>query len=258
MTFLFDKTVFGPVHSRRLGVSLGINLLPTNRKVCSFDCLYCECGSLRSDSKVDDSLPSRNEVAEALRTKLDEMAKDGVLPDTITFAGNGEPTLHPEFALIIDDTLALRDLYAPKAKVAVLSNSTQLHRKDVVDALHKVNDCILKIDAGDETTILMLDQPNSVYSLDSTIDLIKQMGDNLVLQTMFVRWEKEGIEYDNADNRHVMLWLDVLRRIKPKRLMIYTIERDTPLQTMWKTPKERLDEIARLAQDIVPEVSISY
>ena len=258
MTFLFDKPIFGPIHSRRLGVSLGVNLLPTTRKVCSFDCLYCECGSLHSELNTLSELPSRELIRSCLHDKLKTMTDNNMLPDVITFAGNGEPTLHPDFKCIIDDTIALKDEFAPNAKVAVLSNATQLHREDVINALKKINDCILKIDAGDEETIKMLDQPNGDYSLNSTINNITKIGSNLVIQTMFVKWRLNDKEYNNADDKHVKQWLDVIKRINPPRVMIYTIDRDTPLQTMWKTPKERLDEIATLAKMFVPSVSISY
>lgn len=258
MTFLFDKPVFGPIHSRRLGVSLGVNLLPTTHKICSFDCLYCECGSLHSQPLNSSKLPSRELIYNSLHDKLKEMSEAGILPNAITFAGNGEPTLHPNFEGIIDDTIVLRDKFAPNAKVSVLSNATQLHRESVVNALGKVNDCILKIDAGNEETISILNQPNCKYSLDNVIKKIKLMGSNLVIQTMFVKWNINGKEYDNTDERHVNQWLEIISLIKPPRLMIYTIDRDTPLQTMWKISKERLDEIGRLAQQFVPSVSISY
>lgn len=258
MTFLFDKAVFGPVFSRRLGISLGMNLLPISHKICTFDCLYCECGALLKDAKRSSSLPSRQQIADELRSKLMEMKAENKLPNTITFAGNGEPTVHPDFRDIISDTLALRNEFAPEAKVAVLSNATQLHNDAVVEALNAVDQCILKIDSGNDDLIQQLNQPNCTYSLEKTIDNISKIENNLIIQTMFVRWMKDNVEYNNADEENVRQWLKVIERIRPPKVMIYTIDRDTPLQTMWKISKERLDEIAHLTEQIVPQVGISY
>ena len=144
-TILYDQIVFGPIHSRRLGISLGMNLLPTDGKICSFDCLYCECG-FNKDRKTNHRMPTREEVREALKERLTRMQAEGIAPDVITFAGNGEPTLHPDFESIIADTIATRDSFFPKAKIAVLSNATQLHKESVVRALSRVEDNILKFD----------------------------------------------------------------------------------------------------------------
>lgn len=256
-TFLFDSTIFGPVHSRRLGISLGINLLPNDRKLCSFDCLYCECGfGRRGDSKA--VLPSRDDVRQQLEAKLQSMVRDGQLPDVLTFAGNGEPTLHRDFAGIIDDTIALRDQYAPRAKVCVLSNASQLHRADVVQALQRVDDNILKLDAGTEEMAIALDRPNYRYSLEHTAQQIAQFGANLIVQTMFVRWQVDGQTMDNSTAECVDSWLKVIERIAPPALMIYTIARDTPLEVMQKISPERLDAIAAMARQIVKKVQVSY
>ena len=256
-TFLFDSTIFGPVRSRRLGVSLGINLLPNDRKLCSFDCLYCECGfGRRTHGKA--SLPSRQDVGQQLEAKLQEMLRRGELPDVLTFAGNGEPTLHHDFAGIIDDTLLLRDRYAPRAKVCVLSNASQLHRADVVAALRKVDDNILKVDAGEEETILGLNRPQYKYSLERTVEQIAGFGDNLIVQTMFVGWHADDVVFDNSTDECVTRWLEIIERIAPPAVMIYTIARDTPLSGMQKTPPQRLDAIAERVRRIVGRVQVSY
>ena len=174
-TFLFDKIVFGPVKSRRLGVSLGINLLPIHRKVCNFDCVYCECGLNMTGTSVDEKLPTREMVSTALRQKLEEMKTKGEAPDVITFAGNGEPTIHPQFAGIIDDTIALRNTYFPSAKISVLSNSTMLHKQDVVEALLKSDQRILKLDSGLESSINQINQPVKAVSV---VKLIEQFQTN--------------------------------------------------------------------------------
>src|ERR1035437_2413611 len=173
-TFLFDKTIFGPVISRRLGISLGINLLPNDSKLCSFDCIYCECGwnPKKRDKKV--ILPTRTEVRTLLRGELLKMNTESIIPDVITFAGNGEPTLHPEFGGIIEDTIQIRNELCPKARIAVLSNSTMLHKASVVEALKKVDDNILKLDSGITSTIILLDQPVGKFDLNKVVDNIKQ------------------------------------------------------------------------------------
>ncbi len=262
-TILFDKAVFGPIHSRRLGVSLGINLLPVNGKVCSFDCLYCECGFSRREAGGSLSpLPTRAEVARQLEHALKAMAADDRRPDVITFAGNGEPTLHPHFAEIMEDTVDLRDRLAPDARICVLSNATRLADAKVVDALALTDEAILKIDSGLEDTVKRLDRPAPGYSLEDTVSRIAalrdRLGDALTIQTMFVSWEQDGVAYDNTSEADVAPWLDILRRIAPPRLMIYTIARETPLQTMAKASPDTLDALAARAREIVPEVSVSY
>ena len=186
-TFLFDKIIFGPVKSRRLGVSLGINLLPTNIKVCSFDCIYCECG--RNPKKFEEKavLPSRMEVQQKLKEKLTEMVAENLLPDVITFAGNGEPTLHSEFAGIIDDTIKLRNQLSPNARIAVLSNATMIHKKQVFQALLKVEDNIQKLDSAFEETIKLIDCPNKNFSLSKTVDQLVAFQGKVIVQTLFIR-----------------------------------------------------------------------
>ena len=263
-TILFDRAVFGPVRSRRLGISLGINLLPENGKVCSFDCLYCECGFSHVSGRKGplSPLPTRAEVARKLEATLKQMAARGEYPDVITFAGNGEPTLNPHFADIIDDTVEMRDHLAPNARVCVLTNATRLSDPAVANALCQVDEAILKIDSGREETVRILDRPASGYSLAKTVEdivaLRDRMGDALAIQTMFVSWEQDGKTYDNTGDADVIPWLDILSRIAPPRLMIYTIDRETPLKTMTKTPPAVLDAIADRAREIVGEVSVSY
>jgi len=261
-TILFDKAVFGPVHSRRLGVSLGINLLPVDGKVCSFDCLYCECGYNPHGKKMS-PLPTRGEVASQLEEVLRKMVADGELPDVITFAGNGEPTLHPHFAEVICDTVALRDKYAPKAKVCVLTNATRIGDPKVAEALCLTDEAILKIDSGLEETVRLLDRPAPGYSLMKTVERMEglhdRLGQALTIQTMFVSWTDEnGEEHDNTREEDVLPWLEILRRLAPPRLMIYTIDRETPLKTMRKAEREKMDAIAERARAIVGEVSVSY
>lgn len=256
-TFLFDEIVFGPVNSRRLGVSLGMNLLPVNKKVCSFDCIYCECGLNGQLGERSGKLPLREEVKEALEKKLLDMQKDGLTPDVITFAGNGEPTLHPDFDGVIDDTIELRNSHCPNARIAVLSNASRLHKKEVVDALLKVDDNIQKLDSGLKETILKLDQPNYPFDLDLTIKQLQDFKGRVIIQTMFVTGEVDGVTIDNTTEADIDAWLGALTKIMPKQVMIYTIERDTPYNSLKKVPLSTLKAIAKKAELNGFKVSVS-
>ena len=226
-TIIYPSPIFGPVHSRRLGISLGINLLPADGKVCSFDCIYCECG-FNEDHRPTLPLPTRELVAERLEAKLKEMNAEGQLPDVLTFAGNGEPTCHPHFAEIIDDTIRLRDQYCPKAKVSVLSNSTMIHRQQVHDALMKVDNNILKLDTVDPIYINKVDHPNGTYDVAQIIERLKAFNGHVIIQTMFMRGEAAGESVDNTGEEYVGPWLEAVKEIKPQQVMIYTIDRETP------------------------------
>ncbi len=237
-TIIYPSPIFGPVQSRRLGISLGINLLPRDGKVCSFDCIYCECG-FNEDHRPTLPLPTREEVATALEHKLQLMAEDGQMPDVLTFAGNGEPTCHPHFAEIIDDTIRLRDQYCPKAKVSVLSNSTMIHRKAVHDALMRVDNNILKLDTVDADFINKVDHPNGTYDVEAIIERMKAFNGHLIIQTMFLK----GPDIDNTTDDYVAPWLDAVKDIAPQQVMIYTIDRETPDQSLRKASREELDAI---------------
>ena len=257
-TIIYPSPVFGPVHSRRLGISLGINLLPADGKVCSFDCIYCECG-FNEDHRPTLPLPTREEVAAKLEEKLQQMAAEGQLPDVLTFAGNGEPTCHPHFPEIIDDTIRLRDQYCPKAKVSVLSNSTMIHRQTVRDALMRVDNNILKLDTVDPIYINKVDHPNGTYDVEKIIDRMKAFNGHIIIQTMFMRGEirREGVRregekesgvksqesVDNTGEEYVGPWLEAVKAIKPQQVMIYTIDRETPTQGLLKATHEQLDAI---------------
>ncbi len=256
-TFLFDKIIFGPVRSRRLGVSLGINLLPVDSKVCSFDCIYCECGLNPGKREKKSELPARERVAEDLEKKLREMTGNGMPPDVITFAGNGEPTLHSEFSGIIDDTIFLRDKYCAGAKIAVLSNASRINNEKVFKALLKVDDNIQKLDSGIEETILLLDRPNYNFSLRKTVDDLIRFNGKVIIQTMFVRGEFNGIEVDNTTDEDIAAWLELLKEINPQSVMIYTIERDTPFDTLFKVPVDELNEIAGRVEAIGLKTQVS-
>lgn len=258
MTVIYPSPIFGPVHSRRLGVSLGINLLPESGKVCTFDCIYCECG-FNADHRAHRPLPTRDEVRSALEARLRDMKEHGPVPDVLTFAGNGEPTAHPHFAEIMDDVIALRDAYFPQAKVSVLSNATQLHRPDVCEALKRVDNNILKLDTVDEEYIRRVDRPTSAgYSVRRVVEAMKAFGGQCIVQTMFLKGKSGGREVDNTGDRYVLPWLEAVREIAPKKVMIYTIDRETPDPGLEKASHEELERIGRLVREAGLEVSISF
>lgn len=257
MTVIYPSPIFGPVHSRRLGVSLGINLLPADGKVCTFDCIYCECG-FNKDHRPKQALPTREEVRAALEARLQDMQQNGPTPDVLTFAGNGEPTAHPHFPEIIEDTLALRDTYFPKAKVSVLSNSTFIHRPAVFEALNKIDNNILKLDTVDEAYIREVDRPTGQYSIASIIDGMKSFKGNCIIQTMFMKGGYEGRDVDNTSDKYVLPWLEAVKEIAPRQVMIYTIDRETPDHDLQKATREELDRIATLVETTGIPVSVSY
>lgn len=243
-TILFNEIVFGPVHSRRMGTSLGMNLLPYDGKLCSFDCIYCECG-LNKDFRTRTKLPDRDNVSRALEDKLQTLKQEGVMLDVITFAGNGEPTLHPEFGGIIDDTLALRDRYYPGTAISVLSNGMHLDKPAVFEALKKVENPILKLDSARDETIRLIDRPNSpAYTVARQVERYKQFEGDFVLQTLFLRGWFEGQRVDNATEEEVSAWLELVRTLNPREVMIYTIDRETPVKGLEKVPHETLLNIA--------------
>lgn len=243
-TILFSEIVFGPVHSRRLGTSLGINLLPYDGKLCSFDCIYCECG-LNKDFRTKTKLPDRQSVQLALKDKLLSLKNDGVILDVITFAGNGEPTMHPDFDSIIDDTIELRDKYYPNSKISVLSNGMHLDKPRVIDALKKTDNPILKLDSALEKTVRIIDRPNSPsYSVARQVERYKKFGSNFILQTMFIKGEFEGNQIDNTTDEEISAWLELISDLKPREVMIYTIDRETPVKGLEKVSIEVLQKIA--------------
>ncbi len=256
-TVIYPSPIFGPVHSRRLGVSLGINLLPADGKHCSFDCIYCECG-FNADHRARKPLPTREEVREALEARLKDMQLNGPKPDVLTFAGNGEPTSHPHFAEIIDDTLALRDTYFPNAKVSVLSNSTFIHRPAVFDALNKVDNNILKLDTVDINYIRLVNRPAGHYDVQNIVAHLKAFKGNLIIQTMFMKGLYEGQDVDNTGDKFVQPWLEVVKAIAPRQVMIYTIDRETPDHDLKKASHEELDRIVALLQAAGLKASASY
>lgn len=243
MTSLYDNIIFGPIRSRRLGLSLGVNLLPIDSKLCSFDCIYCECG-WNDEHPGKRRFNAREDVRAMLDATLQKMVAQGTPPDVITFAGNGEPTLHPDFESIIEDTIALRDKHCPEAKVSVLSNATQIHREDVRRALLRVDNNILKLDSAFDATVQLMNKPQGAYTVARTVELLKAFEGNLIVQTMFLRGEYLGQRVDNTTEEEVSAWLRLVEEIRPKQVMVYSLDRDTPCQTLEKVEKDELRGIA--------------
>ena len=238
-----ETTVFGPIFSRRLGSSLGVNLLPERGKVCNFDCIYCECG-WNKDGRADTHLPTAAAVRTALEAKLSACAEAGTPIDSITFSGDGEPTLNPDFAAIVDITLALRDRFYPAAKVSVLSNATRLDREDVFQALRRVDNPILKIDAPTDEGARKMNRPVGEYHVEDIVRHLERFKGNFVLQTMFLK--ADG--WSSAD--WVESWMDLVRRLRPREVMVYTIDRETPQKGL---SKYTVDEMRALVRPLIEE-----
>lgn len=256
-TIIFPSPIFGPVRSRRLGISLGINLMPGDGKICTFDCIYCECG-FNKDHRPSSPRPSREEVQAALELQLLKMQAEGELPDVLTFAGNGEPTAHPDFAGIIDDTIALRNRLCPNAKVSVLSNATRAALPEVKEALLKVDNNILKLDTVDADYIRRVNQPTGRYDVEQIIAAMEGYEGKLIVQTMFMKGCYGGESVDNTGDDYVMPWLEALKRIRPQQVMIYTLDRDTPAQGLLKATPQELDRIVALLEQEGFKASASY
>lgn len=236
----FNDIVFGPIRSRRLGTSLGVNILPSNGKLCNFDCVYCECG-WNKDGAGDRTLPRYAEVAEALEARLCELSEQGVQVDSITFSGNGEPTMNPDFAQIIDKTLELRERFFPQAKVSVLSNATMIGHDPVFEALRKVDNPIMKLDASSDELIAEINKPTGHYRMDKVVEGLKKFDGDFVLQTMFLRSK----EFDTLKDGGLAAWMDIVRELRPREIMVYTIDRETPDKSLGRYTVEEMTEMVQ-------------
>jgi len=256
-TFLFNELIFGPVKSRRLGISLGINLLPTNNKYCTFNCIYCECGwtDIKGNNIV---LPKRDEIKQKLAEKLKDLQGTENEPDAITFAGNGEPTIHPDFSAIIDDTIEARNQYAPKAKISVLSNASQLHKQRVKEALTKVDKNIQKLDAGTNEMFQRINQPLGKLSLSQIVDKLLSFEGKLIIQTLFIKGTYKGERIDNTSEEELSEWLEIIKKVNPEYVMIYPIDRDTPAKDLEKIPAEKMDAIAKRVNEAGIKTEVYY
>ncbi len=254
----YTSPIFGPVRSRRLGISLGINLLPDDGKWCSFDCIYCECG-LNRYNRAKNPLPTTRQVVDSLIDKLREMSADGMSPDVLTFAGNGEPTMHPDFTEIARQVISVRNKLCPDAKVSILSNSTQIHRDEIRETLMLFDNNILKLDTVDYDYIKRVDKPNGKFDLEDVVENMCRLDGNVIIQTMFMKGvDENNVSVDNTGDDYVDPYIKILRRINPKQVMIYTIDRDTPVSSLEKASHEELDSIAEKIRKAGLKVSVSY
>jgi len=235
-----EEIVFGPIHSRRLGSSLGINVLPERGKLCNFDCIYCECGWNR-DGRGDTRLPVAADLRAALEDRLSSCAAEGIGIDSITFSGDGEPTINPDFPEMVDITLALRDRYYPKAVVSVLSNATMVHRDAVFEALRKVDNPILKIDAPTTELARIINRPAPGYRVEDVVEALKRFEGDFVLQTMFLRCEG----FDSSSPEVLQGWMDIVRTLRPREVMVYTIDRETPQKDLVRFTQEEMRGLVR-------------
>ncbi len=261
MTIIYPSPIFGPVRSRRLGISLGINAMPGDGKWCSFDCLYCECG-LNKDHRTNTPLPTVEEISQRLEETLRDMTEKGEGLDVLTFSGNGEPTLHPQFDKIVDTVVALRNRYFPEAKVSVLSNSTQLHRSEVRAALMKVDNAIMKLDTVCPDYIHLVDRPTGHYNLDSIIAHLAEMNGHAIVQTIFIKGsiatEKGIVSIDNCKDEYLIPYISALRTIKPRQVMIYTLDREWPVEGLEKVDRNTMDKIGNTLRQAGFDVQVSY
>ncbi len=256
--FLFDQLIFGPVYSRRLGISLGINLLPVNNKYCNFNCVYCECGWTEKNNGIKIVLPKRNNFKTQLENKLKELQGTVNEPDAITFAGNGEPTIHPEFAGIINDTIEARDKYALEAAISILSNASMLHKPSVKEALKKVDKNIQKLDSAIESTFHIINQASGGLTIDKIIEDLVSFEGKLIIQTLFLRGEYNGKIIDNTTNEEINAWLKVLQKVNPEYVMIYPIDRGTPAKGLEKISEDKLKAIAEKVEKIGVKAKVYY
>jgi len=247
-TILFNEIVYGPVHSRRLGCSLGINLSPADGKRCTFDCVYCECG-LNKDRKTMTASPDAAQVEAALTAKAVALKADGITPDVITFSGNGEPTMNPRFPEIIDAVIRVRNKTFPQARVTVLSNSTMLHKENIISALLKADEILMKLDAADNRLLNLIDRPAiKDFTAEKLIEQLCFFSGKLTIQTIFLRGEHQGENLDNTGDEAVNRWLEALQRIRPQKVMLYTISRETPIKTLQAVKPDELEAIASKAR----------
>lgn len=255
---LFDEIVFGPIKSRRFGVSLGINLMPLEGKLCTFNCIYCECGLTDERKKDKLKLFSASEINVSLRSRFEALKAGGLNPDNITFAGNGEPTLHPEFETLIENTIRLRNEFFPKAMITVLSNATRLDRANVKRALLRIDNNVLKLDAGTDATFQAINRPTFPISLEKVLQELKSFGGNLTIQTMLIRGEVDGRQVDNTTGEELSLWLKHIEEINPKLVMLYPIDRQTPYRTLEKVPEPEFQALAARVEALGIKAEVFY
>ena len=241
------ETIVGPIHSRRLGSSLGINLLPQERKLCTYDCIYCECGWNSETEKREIKLPTLDEIKLLLEKRLHELVAQGVPVDSFTFAGNGEPTLHPQFPQVAEFVMQMRDKYYPKAVVTLLTNATQLYRPEIYEAVMKLDNPVLKLDAGTASMRAAINKPNKPeHTFEQLVDSLVRFGNRCIIQTLLLRGEHSGQTISNVSDEEFANYVDILKKICPKYVMLYAIDRATPEKKLEKLSVEELEKYAQI------------
>jgi len=242
---LWNEIVFGPIKSRRLGSSLGINLLPEKLKICSFNCVYCECGWGENVDNITDSIYSHSQIITAFEERLKELKTQNIHIDSFTFAGNGEPTMHPEFSIIVNDIVRLRDKYYPNTITTCLSNSTFCGNAEIRDSLLKLDNPLMKLDAGTQEMYDRINRPFKKIKLDEIVDNLIKFEGKLSIQTLFLRGEYNGFAIDNTTDEEIKMWLEKIVKINPKKVLLYPIERATPAHNLQKISAAELELIAQ-------------
>ena len=251
------ETIVGPIHSRRLGSSLGINLLPQERKLCTYDCIYCECGWNSETENKAIKLPTFEEVSELLEKRLQELVAQGVPVDSFTFAGNGEPTLHPQFPQVADFVMKMRDKYYPQAVVTLLTNATQLSRPEVFDAVLKLDNPVLKLDAGTAAMRTAINKPNKPeHTFEQLVDNLIRFGNRCIVQTLLLRGENDGHAISNVSDEEFAKYVEIVKKIGPKYVMLYAIDRATPEKKLEKLTVEELEKYAQIIRNEGIEVKV--
>lgn len=246
---LFTSLVFGPIISRRFGHSLGINLLPADQKVCNFNCVYCECGFSEVKTKKI-VYPSLEDVKQGLNEFLEQIKVKPVHVDAITFAGNGEPMLNPHFSEIVDYVVEFRNQHFPNVQLVLLSNGYLIKKKGMFEATLKFDKRVIKLDAGSNIKFQLIDQPFKDITLNEHTDLLCRYKGNLIVQTMFVGGTYNGISVDNTTSEEIENWLERLNKIRPEAVMLYSLDRVAPTNTLIQISKEKMLEIAALVEKL--------
>jgi wyosine [tRNA(Phe)-imidazoG37] synthetase (radical SAM superfamily) len=238
---LQKDVIYGPINSRRLGRSLGINLLPAARKVCTFDCVYCQYGRAKavSDPAAKIAFPP---AAIVLRKLEEAVGQQPSPPDYLTFSGNGEPSLHPQFPEIVEEVRQLRDRMCPETRLAILSNSSRVLRGEIRHAIETLDDPIMKLDAGDFDTLRQINRPAAGITFDKIMDGLAALP-RLIIQSMIISGAVE-----NAKGEALEDWFAAIARLSPVMVQIYSAERPVAETGVQRVPKETLEDLARQTQ----------
>lgn len=244
---LFENSIVGPIHSRRLGSSLGVNLLPLKHKYCSYDCIYCECGWNKESEAQEKVFATPQELRELLQRRLEQLKKDNAQVDSFTFAGNGEPTLYPQFPEMVDMVIEMRDKYYPNAVTTLLTNATQLKHKVIFDAVQKLDNPVLKLDAGTERMRQLINKNNDMgCTWDELLSNLIAFGKKGIIQTLLFDGRSDGVAVSNIIPEEFNPYLEYLKKIRPRYVMLYALDRATPEKDLRKLNVKELEVYAQM------------